>query len=104
MMPRSPTLTVGLLSHHDTSPTSTHQTPTEAYKRDAGLTDWCYTVGHEYFGDYVAARSAKVSRNGIHSFTFLSPPPQSIDPLSSTPRPSFGRCPLRPFPNSVHFY
>lgn len=31
----------------------------ETYKRAAGLTDWCYTVGHEYFGDYVANRSSK---------------------------------------------
>lgn len=31
----------------------------EAYKRAAGLTDWCWTVGHEYFGDYVANRSNK---------------------------------------------
>ncbi|TFJ88475.1 hypothetical protein NSK_000049 [Nannochloropsis salina CCMP1776] len=31
----------------------------EAYRRAAGLTDWCWTVGHECFGDYVASRSSK---------------------------------------------
>lgn len=32
----------------------------ERYVKDAGLIDWCWTVGHADFGDYVSTRGLKV--------------------------------------------
>ena len=53
-----------LLAHKADLPRSSHvvnDRVLERYVRDAGLSDWCWTVGHADFGDYVSTRGLKVS-------------------------------------------
>lgn len=63
-IPSSPRVPRVLLGHKADLPQSSYvvsDRALDAFVRDAGLTDWCYTVGHEEFGDYVAHRGFEVS-------------------------------------------